>query len=125
MEKQKLEKPMLSEKELKEVNGGKIIRPLLEDVGMILQNTSRYSSGSEPKYHEGQILRIQYRLHDGRDVDCTCFVTAVSEKRDEGWLCPEFGYTVEIMEAPQEVLDIEPVLYKTYTRVYESCLYAR
>lgn len=125
MEDQKMEKIRLSNNTLEEVTGGRIFNGALSGNNMILSNMSHYSSGAEPKYQVGQILTIQYLIDGYKKVDCTCCVTAVSATREEGWLCPEFGYTVEITDAPQEVLDIEPVLNRIYTRVYESCLYAR
>ena len=123
MENQKMEKVLLSENELEEVSGGGFgsqVRPFMRTM-----NSSTYSSGSVPKWHVGQTLKIEYYNITSR-FDCTCVVMAVSQKANCGLIYKEFGYTVQITAAPDAVLnDGLTAIGQIYHGVYEGNLYDR
>ena len=109
MENQKLEKTLLSDSELSEVSGG----------SFLTTNKSFYSSGDVPKYHKGQKVILQYTVTQGVLLPLNCVVQDVTETAECGDFCKEFGYTVKVIGAPD---NLRSVIGEVVTGIYESCL---
>ena len=118
------EKAMISDTDLEGVSGGDLGS---EVAGILTSNGGFYASGDVPKYHVGQTLKIVYATKTwGTNYDCTCVVLAVSETKTCGLLWEEFGYTVQITDAPDAVLnDGLTSIGQIYQNVYEGNLYNR
>lgn len=105
----------ISEQELENVAGGEATTdnlPILH-----LKNDSFYSSGDTPKYSVGQEVVITYNYR--RETHkLRCKIVGVTETKECGVFCREFGYSIELLESL-------PLFPKGTVRnnVYESCIY--
>lgn len=104
----------ISEQELETVAGGETIDnlPILH-----LKNDSFYSSGDTPKYSVGQEVVITYN-YQRETHKLRCKIVGVTETKECGVFCREFGYSIELLESL-------PLFPKGTVRhnVYESCIY--
>ena len=110
----------LPEEILEEVSGGYIGRN--DSVLPVKSNNSLYSSGDTPKYCVGQRVGLRFLVYSATGLQgnttAACSVVGISETKDCGTFCKEFGYTVELLE------NIGKANIGTrYDGVYESCLY--
>ena len=105
---------IIQDDQLSQVTGG---------VGFEKGNSNRVYSGETPFYSVGDVLHIVYNRGLFKTAAiCLCKVISVSDKKS-GSLWLEFTYSVEIISAPANALEIDPNLVGMHVHdVYESAL---
>lgn len=105
---------IIQDDQLSQVTGG---------VGFEKGNSNRVYSGETPFYSVGDVLHIVYNRGFFKTAAiCLCKVISVSDKKS-GSLWLEFTYSVEIISAPANALEIDPNLVGMHVHdVYESAL---
>lgn len=82
---------IIEDSELNTVSGGSSI---------VSSGNAAYISGSTPKWHVGDVLRVNYCEADGRNCRAKCLVRSISSTRNAGPSGAEFAYTVQILWLP-------------------------
>ncbi|MBQ1173500.1 MAG: hypothetical protein IIX48_13045 [Lachnospiraceae bacterium] len=105
---------IIQDDQLSQVTGG---------VGFEKGNSNRVYSGETRFYSVGDVLHIVYNRGSFKTAAiCLCKVISVSDKKS-GSLWLEFTYSVEIISAPANALEIDPNLVGMHVHdVYESAL---
>ena len=103
---------MITDSELDAVIGGSTI---------VSAGDANYVSGSEPKWCQGDVLRVKYCEADGRNCRAKCLVTNVSSTKTAGPSGAEYAYNVMILWLPATCSVANTDVGKIYT-LCESCL---
>lgn len=102
----------IQEGQLEDISGGSRTAGYFE---VISRNSDCVASGATPKYRVGQQLFIFCRFKGAAAIKVPCEVIDVSSTANCGIRYKEFGYKIRFLSTE--------LAGKTYSNVYENCLY--